>query len=44
MTEIQKLFLKLKDFETEERDANNPHLELTLDEVIILNRLLSYYL
>lgn len=43
MTKTQELLLKLKEFETEERDERNPHLELTLEEVEILNRLLSYY-
>ncbi len=36
MTEIQKVLCKLSDFAYQEIDENNPHLELTLEEVKIL--------
>lgn len=36
MTEVQKILSKLDEFVYGEKDENNPHLELTLEEVKIL--------
>ena len=36
MTEVQKVLSKLDEFAYGEKDENNPHLELTLEEVKIL--------
>lgn len=39
MTPIQEVIAKLNDFIHQEIDENNPHLELTLEEVKILYEL-----
>lgn len=36
MTDIQKILAKLDDFIHQEKDENNPHLEITLEEAKIL--------
>lgn len=39
MTEVQKVIYKLSEFISQEKDENNPNLELTLEEVKILYEL-----
>jgi type IV secretory pathway ATPase VirB11/archaellum biosynthesis ATPase len=36
MSEVQKIIAKLEDFIHQEKDENNPHLEITLEEAKIL--------
>lgn len=36
MTEVQKILSKLSNFISAEKGENNPHLELTLEEIKIL--------